>query len=286
MGLLSKIKKGLKKIGNAVKKVVKPILKPIRKALENKWVRGLLMATTFFTGAGAIMGAFQAGGLKAAASATMKHLVNVGVKIVRAPLDLVSGGLKMAGNIASGLGQPGIGEFVSGLGKGLTARVDSVANAANNIFSSSATATNAASAPSTFADATRDQSGALSSPVSAPANTMRSVTEQMAPPQNLMQSPVSAAPLVEKPSLMKQALGWAERNPELTKIGVDMVAGATAPDEYTREDEMRDTRRMWGEQGASPAGSTLSANPFTSGTGMSMLQQLRQRNQQTLAPQG
>jgi len=282
MGLLSKIGKGLKKIGSSVVKVFKTVVKPIRKALENKWVRGLLMATTFFTGAGAIMGAFQAGGLKAAAGAALKHVANIGIKMVRAPLDLISGGLKMAGNLASGAGMSNIGEFVSGLGQGLSNRVDSIANAATNVFKSAAPVT--PSAPAAAADSSAaTPMGA--SPVAPDANTFKGITQNMQPGADAMASPVSqSAALTEAkpPGMLSRAMSWAERYPELTKIGMDALAGATAQDPYDRGQEMRDTRNMW----SGDSGVELSANPFTSEKGMSMLQQLRERNKQLMQPAG
>jgi hypothetical protein len=271
MGLLSSIKKGTKKIGSAVKKVVKPVIKVTRKALENKFVRGLLMATTFFTGAGAIMGAFQAGGLKAAAGAALKHVANVGVKVVRAPLELISAGLKGAGSLISGAGATGTGSWVQSLGTSLTNRVDSVANAATNIFGTGANAAQAA---------TQAAAAAPASSVSAVGSNIGGAAGQM------------GAQMVQEaqPSLLRKALTWAEKNPELTKIGVDAVAGMTEADPYTETTFMQDRERMWTKanetNNVTPSGVSLSANPFTSGSGMTMLQQMRERNQQIAAPVG
>jgi hypothetical protein len=268
MGLLSSFKKGIKKIGSAVKKVVKPIVKVARKALENKFVRGLLMATTFFTGAGAIMGAFQAGGLKAAAGAALKHVANIGVKMIRAPLDLISAGLKGAGSLMSGAGATGSGSWVQSLGTSLTSRVNSVANAATNVFGAGANATQAAAA------------AAPASSVSAVGSNIGGAAGQM------------GAQMVQdaQPSLLKKALTWAEKNPELAKIGVDMVAGMTEPEPYNETQFMKDRESMWAKANQTPtqapAGGTLSANPFTTGSGMTMLQQMRERNAQIGAPIG
>jgi hypothetical protein len=273
MGLLSKLKKGVKKIGSAVTKAVKAVVKPIRKALDNKIVRGLLLATTFFTGAGAIMGAFQAGGFKAAAAgAALKHVANVGVKMIRAPLDLISAGIKGVGSLASGMGATGTGQWLQGVSSGLTSRVDSIANAATNVFGGATTA-----APTGAAAA----APAVTAPVGVPVGAG---AEQFA---NQYVQSLGAAPQAPaaQPGLLKRAMTWAEQNPELTKLAVDTVAGMTAPEPYTQTTLMQDRDRMWAKENAqNPAGVSLSGNPFASGTGMSLLQQLRERNQQFLTP--
>lgn len=310
MGLLSSIKKGLKKIGRAVKKVFKGAVKVVRKALANKWVRGLLMATTFFTGFGAVIGAFSAGGFGAGMAALGNHIVAAGINVIKAPFDLVAGGLKAAGSLASGAGAESLGTFASNLGKGLSSKVDSVANATSNILKiggDAAGATNAiaggglnSQSPAATVDpvtgaktfATNDaaqgagslgQTGA-SSPVTPPASGGGTTFADVTAPKNapMPNSPVVpgtgealAAPVAKSDGILKRAIGWAERNPELTKVGLDAVAGMTAPEEYTQGQFLKDRDHLW--RGYENQGSQ---GVFSSEKGQSILQQIRQRNQE------
>lgn len=280
MGLLSSIKKGLKKIGSALGKVFKPILKPFRKLLSNKWVRGLLMATTLFTGIGAVMAGFQAGGLMGAGSALAKFAVNSAIDIVKTPFQLISGGLKAIGGLASGVGADSLGNFVSSLGQGLGDRVNSIADAGKNIFANAVTpgaAPNGLTQPPT--------APGVQSP--APANPMDRVTPDpmqrtgqtldTAPtgaptPQGMSAAVTSNAPPA-KPSLLSRAAGWVKENPELTKMGVDAVAGMTAPDEYSEADAMRDRDALWRNAGAEASASTGKPR-------QGLLESLRERNQE------
>jgi hypothetical protein len=268
MGLLSSIKKGLKKIGSWVSKAFKTITKPIRKALENKWVRRALMAVTFFTGAGAVLAAFQSGGLSAGLAAVGKHLLNIGVKIIRTPFDIVAGGLKLAGGALSGVGANSLGSFATNLGKGLSTRVDSIANSAANIFAKTPTAV---PTPTGQSAATPVESVSPSA-----TSTLKTIDSARTPvPEG--SSPIATPQVTnDRPGYLSRALTWAQENPELTKIGVDAIAAMTTPDEYTRSDEIRDTRKAWQN-----AGNAQSADPFGGGGGL--LSALRRRNEELYA---
>jgi hypothetical protein len=127
MGLLSKIKKGAKKVFAKVGKV-------FNKVFGNKWAQiGLLAISVFAPVMAAAQAGWAAGGAMGALKAGVGELVTLAAKTLTAPIDLVAQGI-------SGVGTSMGANSITAFGNSLSASMQGIVDAASNIFTPVATA--------------------------------------------------------------------------------------------------------------------------------------------------
>ena len=131
MGLFSKIKKAVKSVVKSVKKVFKKIIKPFAKILNNKWVKGILLATSVFTMGASLAGtmgnAFAKSGFGAMIKAGVGEVIKASVKMLVSPIDLIAKGISGIGSMT---GMTSLTKFGQGVSSGLAG----VTNSVDNIF--------------------------------------------------------------------------------------------------------------------------------------------------------
>lgn len=139
MGLFSGIKKAFKGLWKGVKKVFKKVGKAFSKVMNNKWVKGALMAVSLFTGVGAIINGAMAGGggFGAFLQSTGKFILDTAKTMIRTPIDIVAKGIGAAGKI------PGLGSL-SDFAKGINSTLDNALGKGTSIFGDGAEASTTA----------------------------------------------------------------------------------------------------------------------------------------------
>ena len=258
MGLFSGIKKAVKKVIKGVKKVFQKVMKPFAKILGNKWVKGALIALTFWNGGSAILGAMQSagtagGGFLGMLKAGVGELIKIGARKLTAPVELISKGISGVGNLT---GASSLNSFADSLNSGL----NSAQQGLDNIFSHGGSAVPTPTAETTsvasetigenidlkgdVADQAGDTvtqagdtsesltslEGQASDYVNAELNTTGVGESTITPnkiPQGIPSGEKSFFSSVKE--MASGAVDWMQDNPVLTKLGGEMISGAFEP---------------------------------------------------------
>lgn len=273
MGLFSGLKKFVKNIGSAIKKVFKPVMDFFGKVLNNKIVRGVLMATTLFTGGAALFSTLNTKGWGAAA----RMIIGKGADILVSPLKLISKGASALGS-ATGI------QSLETFGQGLAQGLGNFSEGVQNILGASPE-TPLSGVVAQDAGISVDTIGGDQGLSTDPMDVVGVEAEPGIPgrPQGaeLGREAFAGAGLPDQggtgkqPGFLKKAVGWMEDNPELTKIGADAIASGLQKEPRSAGEQSR-RNYEFRESAAKKANNPFSIQA-TSSPGM------QQRAQQTRA---